>query len=264
MQHFQHARSRGSLHHENRHSHGLRVWGCDAHRTRHDDLDHVKAGQTRLRHRCQDEKTLHTGQHTREPRVHRWKQRVLVLFVVAGRALSHKSRAEAPIPNVQAGCQSVHTRVSQDIRHTRETLDISQAGGETVKKVTFREASTLLNEITTLEGTCRGTLARREDKCRITRTTENEECGDHTLTRIRAITRSMKCASSSASSLRRRGLIERDAARHVAVQFNLITSAFTVNDDFLQYTSGVYHNVNGSALDGHIIKIFGQAPGYSL
>ena len=41
------------------------------------------------------------------------------------------------------------------------------------------------------------------------------------------------------------------------IQFGSVTVAFTVYEDFPTYTSGVYHYVNGSKLDGHVIKIFG-------
>eukprot|EP00450_Noctiluca_scintillans_P039645 CAMPEP_0194477128 /NCGR_PEP_ID=MMETSP0253-20130528/900_1 /TAXON_ID=2966 /ORGANISM="Noctiluca scintillans" /LENGTH=163 /DNA_ID=CAMNT_0039316055 /DNA_START=62 /DNA_END=553 /DNA_ORIENTATION=+ len=63
--------------------------------------------------------------------------------------------------------------------------DILQADGETVKKVTVNEASTLLSVVTNLKAPAEG-FWLGGNKYRITRTDENEECGDHTLKWIQA------------------------------------------------------------------------------
>ena len=47
---------------------------------------------------------------------------------------------------------------------------ILQADGETVEKVTINESSILPTVDTTVKAPPEGTLSRREDKCRITRT----------------------------------------------------------------------------------------------
>ena len=63
--------------------------------------------------------------------------------------------------------------------------EILQADGETVKKVMVNEASTLLSVVTTGKAPPEG-LWLGGNKYRITRTDDNEECGDHTLKWIQA------------------------------------------------------------------------------
>jgi len=41
------------------------------------------------------------------------------------------------------------------------------------------------------------------------------------------------------------------------VTYGSVTAAFTVYEDFLNYKSGVYKHVSGSALGGHAVKIIG-------
>ena len=63
--------------------------------------------------------------------------------------------------------------------------EILQADGETVKKMMVNEASTLLCVVTTGKAPPEGFWLGR-NKYRITRTDDNEECGDHTLKWIQA------------------------------------------------------------------------------
>jgi cathepsin B len=39
--------------------------------------------------------------------------------------------------------------------------------------------------------------------------------------------------------------------------YGSVTAAFTVYEDFVNYKSGVYRHVSGSALGGHAVKIIG-------
>jgi len=48
-----------------------------------------------------------------------------------------------------------------------------------------------------------------------------------------------------------------DAIKQDLVQYGSVTAAFTVYEDFVTYTSGIYKHTSGSALGGHAVKIVG-------
>ena len=43
----------------------------------------------------------------------------------------------------------------------------------------------------------------------------------------------------------------------ISYPFNLLPGSFTVYEDFLTYTGGVYQHTTGAALGGHAIKVIG-------
>jgi len=48
-----------------------------------------------------------------------------------------------------------------------------------------------------------------------------------------------------------------EAIKQDIMKFGSVTAAFTVYEDFVNYKSGVYRHVSGSALGGHAVKILG-------
>jgi len=48
-----------------------------------------------------------------------------------------------------------------------------------------------------------------------------------------------------------------DAIKQDLVQYGSVTAAFTVYEDFVTYTSGIYKHTSGKALGGHAVKIIG-------